>query len=492
MSVKESHSSDSTNDLLNSIIDNIPVAIFMKDQEDDFKFTRWNKAAENLWGMKASQVLGKNDFDFFPEIEAERFRAKDKEVMESGRFSLIDEESITLPTGEVRYLRTKKTPVLGRYLLGVSEDITSLRESQMRLRLALNSIQMGVWDWDLVTNAIIWDDSMYELFQIDARDFTGTIDAWTHCIHPEDSENVISEIQLAHLGKKAFDTKFRIITKAGEVRHIAAKAKVERDGNGRPTRMLGVDWDVTDFYEAQEKMIHSSKLSSLGEMAGGIAHEVNNPLAIIQAKTGFIKKKIEHGKLDHENLIGDLTTIENTVERIAKIIRGLRAFSRNSESDPMVLTPVALLISDTLELCKERFKNNSIRLEIECHDGFFIQCRATEISQVLLNLLSNAFDAVSILSEKWVRIEAAESGKKVRITVTDSGTGIPRKIVDKIMQPFFTTKEVGKGTGLGLSISKGITENHGGQLLYDAATKNTRFTIELPLAKNESRGDSPA
>ena len=467
-------------DLLNALIDNIPVAIFMKDQNDDFKFTRWNLAAENLWGMKATDVLGKNDFDFFPRAEAERFRAKDIEVMKSGRFNLINEESITLPSGEVRYLRTKKIPIEGRYLLGVSEDITSLRESQMRLRLALTSVQMGVWDWDLVTGNLIWDESMYALFQQSSDSMKTPVEVWNEAIHPEDSELIEEHIKLAIEGARALDIKFRIFTPSREIRYLAVKGNVERDGNGKRIRMLGVDWDVTAYSEAQEKMIHSSKMSSLGEMAGGIAHEVNNPLAIIQAKTGFIKKKIEYGQLSVDSLKTDLITIENTVERIAKIIRGLRAFSRHSASDAMELTRLSQLIEDTLALCRERFKNHSVQLNVNCTDDLFISCRASQISQVILNLLGNAFDAVEKLDEKWVHIDVVAQESILCISVTDSGLGIPKKIAEKLMQPFFTTKEIGKGTGLGLSISRGITEEHGGHLLYDSSSRHTKFIIELP------------
>jgi C4-dicarboxylate-specific signal transduction histidine kinase len=124
-----------------------------------------------------------------------------------------------------------------------------------------------------------------------------------------------------------------------------------------------------------------------------------------------------------------------------------------------------------------------VNLDIVAVEDGQVNCRPTQLSQVLLNLLSNAFDAVSALSEKWVRLTVTQEEQKLIIKVIDSGNGIPSDIAEKIMQPFFTTKVIGKGTGLGLSISRGIIESHEGALFYDPSEKNTTFVIELPIHK---------
>src|SRR5262249_54178985 len=132
-------------------------------------------------------------------------------------------------------------------------------------------------------------------------------------------------------------------------------------------------------------------------------------------------------------------------------------------------------------LCSERLRRNSIQLKIQHGSpNLKIECRSTEISQVLLNLLNNALDAVQPLDQKWISIDVADAGNDVEIAVTDSGPGIPAHLRDKIAQPFFTTKEIGKGTGLGLSISRGIAEAHHGGLFLDPVCANTRFIVCLP------------
>ena len=231
------------------------------------------------------------------------------------------------------------------------------------------------------------------------------------------------------------------------------------------------------------KMIASAKMSSLGEMAGGIAHEINNPLTIISGKVNKIRLQVVSEKIEMEKIISDLDRIESTSKRIAKIVKGLRTFSRESEKDPFILVPAREILEETLELCRERIKNYKIELKINCPEDIQINCRPIQISQVLMNLIGNAIDAVEPLTEKWIAIDFYKKGDLVQMSVTDSGTGIPSKVVEKMMNPFFTTKDVGKGTGLGLSISKSILEDHKASITYDKLSKNTRFLVSFENQK---------
>jgi signal transduction histidine kinase len=141
---------------------------------------------------------------------------------------------------------------------------------------------------------------------------------------------------------------------------------------------------------------------------------------------------------------------------------------------------VALIVRDTVELCTERFRQHNIDLVIDpIEPGLYVECRGVQIAQVLLNLLSNAHDAVDGARERRVRIAVDNDDRDVRIAVSDSGPGIPPEIRARIMEPFFTTKEIGKGTGLGLSVSKGIAEAHGGRLALDPEARETRFVLTL-------------
>jgi C4-dicarboxylate-specific signal transduction histidine kinase len=180
-------------------------------------------------------------------------------------------------------------------------------------------------------------------------------------------------------------------------------------------------------------------------------------------------------------LKSELGRIDQTALRIARIVRGLKAFSRESAKDPKEVIKISSVINDALDLCGEKLKYHAIDVRLKELGDIEIACRPTQISQVLVNLLGNSFDAIQNLNEKWIEIKVEKYGTMLSISVTDSGRGIPADVAQKIMHPFFTTKEVGKGTGLGLSISKGLIEDHGGRFFLDSTSPNTRFVIELPI-----------
>jgi signal transduction histidine kinase len=244
---------------------------------------------------------------------------------------------------------------------------------------------------------------------------------------------------------------------------------------------------LTDSLESEERartqMVQASKMSALGEMAGGIAHEINNPLAVIGSKADELLELLEDNALDPAHLQESLEVILKTTTRIANIIKGLRSFSRDGSRDDVQSVDVQCLVEETASLCRERLQTHGVELVIEeVPEGLRFEGRSVEISQVLLNLISNSFDAVKDISapSKWVKVSALDRVNQVEFRVMDCGPGIPREVRDKIFQPFFTTKAINQGTGLGLSISLGIAKNHGGSLAVDLECKNTCFVLCLP------------
>lgn len=256
--------------------------------------------------------------------------------------------------------------------------------------------------------------------------------------------------------------------------------------------ILGITAKINYRYQKQiiklsMGMIENSKMAALGQMASGMAHEINNPLAIIKSRAEqLLFVLMSSGEVSSDTFKKELAKISNTTDRIAKIIKGLRAFARSSETDPFVLTKFKSVYENTLELCNEKIKNRSIDILLEAHADFSILCRESQMIQVMLNLLNNSVDAIDGLEKKWIKISTAENENFYIIKVTDSGSGIPSDVAHKVMQPFFTTKEVGKGTGLGLSISKGILEEHGAQIHYDIDSRNTSFQIDFPKKNKDS------
>ncbi len=253
---------------------------------------------------------------------------------------------------------------------------------------------------------------------------------------------------------------------------------------GEIEQFVSIQHDVTHGKVAEQSALQSAKLASLGEMSGGIAHEINNPVGIIHGKASQLLKLLRADQFSVDRGIEQLDKIVFEANRVAKIIKGLLAFARDGERDPLVSVEVGAVLSDVLNLCAGKFRGRGVSLEVGSVPVTSIECRPTQLAQVLSNLINNAFDAVGSLQEKWVRIGVTLLDGMVRITVTDSGAGIPAAIAANMMQPFFTTKPVGKGTGLGLSISKGIVEDHGGRFWLDRGAMNTCFVIELPIKQD--------
>lgn len=261
------------------------------------------------------------------------------------------------------------------------------------------------------------------------------------------------------------------------------------DDEGQYRGNVALHVDITDRKRMETEIVSNSKMSALGVMSSGIAHEINNPLTIIHGRAGQLRQMALRGKIDATHVASYSEKIEKTAMRITAIVKALQSFSRESSYDPLQTCSLISIISETLELCQERFRANGIHLQVDSTlDSVLIDCRPGQISQIILNLLNNSFDAIEKLHERWVRVAIMRRVEGVEVSVTDSGRGIPPELHEKILQPFFTTKDVGRGTGLGLSVSKGLAESHGGRLYLDTQSTFTRFVLVFPPSKNQSSG----
>jgi PAS domain S-box-containing protein len=281
---------------------------------------------------------------------------------------------------------------------------------------------------------------------------------------------------------------------SGELWLYSSKLKLEipylinvfcmRDEEGSITQWCITGKDLSERKKAEERIIQVSKLSTLGEMAAGIAHEINNPLSVLSGFASLMKAQIENeGKIEASFVVMMADKMLMATERMSKIINGLRAFSRDSSVSDRKSTSFHKIIHETLVFCEARFKNSSVKLNLELGDDANLFCNDIQISQVILNLLNNAFDAVNAsgVDKGSITLRAAKQEQEISIEVEDNGAGISEELKDRILQPFFTTKEVGRGTGLGLSISIGIIEAHGGRLTIKSLKHPTCFRIVLPL-----------
>jgi signal transduction histidine kinase len=240
---------------------------------------------------------------------------------------------------------------------------------------------------------------------------------------------------------------------------------------------------IDELVMARQTADYTARLASLGEMAQGLAHEINNPLAVVMFSADELANRARKQDLEPEQIENFAGKILTMGQRINKIVKGLRYFSRDAEADPVRAVPVSLILDQVVDFCQEKYRHEGIRLEIAPYDeALMIKCREVQIMQALLNLLNNARDAASNSEDPWIKIEVkARQGKAVMI-ISDSGTGIPADKAMRVFEPFFTTKDVGQGTGLGLSIALGLVQYNKGELHY-LGPDPTRFELSLDLAE---------
>jgi PAS domain S-box-containing protein len=351
------------------------------------------------------------------------------------------------------------------------------------LESALTSAGFAAWSMDVKTMEVWRSQNHDQIFGYESN-----IPNWSHevfmkHVHPEDRVALDNSFKES-LSKERFSIRFRIKPAYIETdRWLEVSGGAVKDSQEQTICVLGVVRDITDLVINEFKILDNVKMRSLGEMAGGLAHEVNNPITIIKLRAEVILSKARAGKLDPQSVIAGLEGIVSSADRVASIIRGLQMFSKEPDKDPLVSINLKTLACDTIELVRTKFKNENIDILIEIPPEIYIECHPSQIAQVLMNCVVNSRNIlVTKLQEgRWIKITAVKESESVELHIIDSGDGIPEEIAKNIFEPFFTTQRSEKRPGLGLSISRGIVESHSGVLFYDPNAKNTTFTLVLPL-----------
>lgn len=392
-----------------------------------------------------------------------------------------------------------------------------IRASNERLKQALDVANMGVWELDLKSRTVVFDERTSSTYGFGEVVTELRQDEWLACIHPDDQPLVIAELDMAIKAEKPFNTGFRVFSSDGLKRHLRAFAKVEPDQDGKPKRMVGINMDVTDQVSVDETMqnmqtqlIQHEKMASIGQLAAGVAHEINNPMGFINSNLATLVKYSERldsyiaaiqesifscpvhtgidelmelrVKLKIDYILSDLTQLVSQSlegsERVCAIVKDLKSFSRIDQAE-MARVNLNESIETTINIAWNEFKYIAM-LERDFGNLPEILCYPQQLNQVFLNLLVNA--AHSIDKEGIIKVRTWFENGYVYVAVSDTGVGIPEDIMSRIFDPFFTTKGPGKGTGLGLAISYDIVKKHCGEIFVESEVgKGSTFTVRLPL-----------
>ncbi|MFZ2634002.1 MAG: PAS domain S-box protein [Desulfosalsimonadaceae bacterium] len=497
-----------------TLVETIPDLVWLKDMNG--VYLSCNPTFERYFGAKEADIVGKTDYDFQSKDLADFFREHDKKAIAAGGPS-VNEEWLTFPdNGYLGLFETVKTPMRDAEghlvgVLGIARDITArkrsedaLRESEERLRVALDATRIGIWDWNIEQD--IWYASPQYYTMLGYEPETGPSDrtVWLDRVHPQDREFVASEIRKVLDGKDAhYGYEARMQHADGSYKwHRVLGHVIDRDAYGKATRMLGVRMDITEGKRAEEErekmqaqLNQALKMESVGRLAGGVAHDFNNMLGIILGHTEMAMEQVD----SVQPLYDDLGEIRKAAERSADLTRQLLAFARKQTVSPMVLD-----LNETVESMLKmlrRLIGEDIDLAWLPGPGMWpVKVDPAQIDQILANLCLNARDAiagvgkVTIETENVVFEEAycAENadvvpGEYVLLAVSDDGFGMDKETLGKLFEPFFTTKEMGKGTGLGLATVYGIVKQNNGFIkVYSEPGQGTTFKIYLPRYRGKS------
>lgn len=386
-----------------------------------------------------------------------------------------------------------------QYLSGTCRDRTKDVEEEERFRrlleenrFILDSLGIGVWKVDLATGLQTQDRRSRELFGMTEVQNTNTHAEWLARLSQSSQDLIQTESQNILSGKDSFSITLEV-NHAGKTRYIGSKGTVSKDSEGKPKVLYGINWDRSSELDLEKKLeeerilsLHSAKLASIGQLAAGVGHEINNPLAVIFGLILVIKQKLSVP--GSEALILDkLEKMELSVDRIATIVKGLRTFSRSDSSELSDFDPFPM-IKETVSFLCELYARESIEIVLQKERvPLIIRANRGRLQQVLVNLISNARDATAGKNLRRIEVSAMVSGTELVIKVRDNGFGIREEIRNRIFDPFFTTKALNEGTGIGLSLANTIIKEHGGRLDFTTVLgEGTEFQIIIPVVAGKS------
>lgn len=355
---------------------------------------------------------------------------------------------------------------------------------------AIEGSDSGLWVCDVKNDICYLSNRYYQMLGYGPGEFEGTMSNLFALLHPDDvkkSSEVLAPVFNGTID--SYRNEVRLRSKSGQYIPILTQGRVERDEENKVTRLIGWNIDISLLKEAQRKLdeeralnLANTRLAQLGLFSGGVAHEINNPLTVIQVRTEMLIRSLREGKiLNQDSLIENLTTVQNASRKIADIIEGLRTLADGGNDDTRSMVSLKQAVEEVTGLFRQELDKKGIALHVAApSEGFTVMANFALLCQVLLNLIQNSADALEDELNKNIWVTITSLSDAARIDVEDDGPGVKEEDIEKIMLPFFTTKPPGKGTGLGLSISKSIIESFSGTLTYKPADGRTRFSITLP------------
>jgi PAS domain S-box-containing protein len=476
----------SEHSLLRTLIDNLPDCIYAKDAEAR-KVIANPADLENLGCQTEAEAIGKTDFDLFPQDLAAGYFADDQSVLQTGQPVINREEKVVLPNGETRWLLTTKVPwrdasgkIIG--LVGIGRNVTSQRQAEIKLkeehsllRTLIDHLPDCIYAKDAEARKIMANPA--DLKNLGCKTEAEAIGKTDFDLFPKeiadaffaDDQSVLKD------GKPVINREEKAVLKGGETRWLLTSKIPWRDASGKIIGLVGVGRDITDRKNLEEQMVSARRMESLGRLATGVAHDLNNILAPILISIELLQKKLQD-----EDYLKMLAKAEASAHRGADIIKQMLWFGRGLAGQRLPVD-IQQLAGGVAQFVTETF-DKSIRVEKQiAPDLWTVVGDAAQLHQVLMNICLNARDAMPSGGTLTVaaRNVTVNGNPFVVLEVKDTGCGIAPGLLDKIYEPFFTTKEVGHG--LGLSTAQSIVKSHGGFIRTESQPGHgATFRVHLP------------
>jgi PAS domain S-box-containing protein len=422
-----------------------------------------------------------------------------------------------------------------RILAATAEE---LKEKKEWLTLALEGAALGLWDWHILTGQVLYNEQWAAMLGYRLEELDTTISTWQALVHPDDLPGV-EQVLKAHLAGMTpyYETEHRCLTKSGAWLWILDRGRVaERDAEGRAVRMAGTHLDISARKQAEAQLrllneeleqrvqdevqknrekdvllLQQDKMASIGQLAAGVAHEINNPMGFIISNLGSLENYSEalirylesveqqlqtetvqsanlkqlRDSLDIPFILGDLlpllTESLEGADRVKQIVLDLKDFARMDDTTVQE-ADLNQCVRSTINIVRNELKYVA-DLDLQLADLPPVNSSPQQINQVITNLLVNAAHAIE--GHGTIRVVTRQEGDKAVLVIADTGKGIPPEVMKKIFDPFFTTKPVGQGTGLGLTITYDLIRKNGGSISVESEPgTGTIFTVLLPLSRH--------
>ncbi len=485
---------------LSALIDNIPFLVWLKDKSG--RYVAVNRPfAESCGYFSSEQIEGRTDFDIWPGDLAAAYRADDQAVL-AGGIPRIFEEPVEVD-GSRAWYETYKSPVAinGRVIgtVGFSRDVTArkmglaeLRSSEERLQLAKTAANLGIFDHDIASGKIVWDERLREIWGV-GPDEQISVATFMDGVHPDDraaTKATINEALDPH-GSGEYFVEYRVIKRMeGKVRHVAVNGQVFFEA-GRAVRLVGTVRDISDqvrlakeVRERRSEMELLVKRQVAAHTAAAIAHELNQPMASISNYSEAALRMLREGAKNPDKLRRALEGAMEQAQRAGRTLHELLDFLHKGQA-ASELVDLNDAVQEALAIASENgYGGFHPSLELE-RDLPPVRANRLHLQKILVNLLHNSVEAMRAAEVPAgtlaIKVQALMAEKMAQVTVQDNGPGLGEKTAQHIFQPFFTTKP--EGIGLGLAISRALVEAHGGQLWVDQETgPGATFHFTWPFA----------